>query len=141
MASGALRARDAEDIEDDIRAFSVVELDGLIIGCAALYSLDEHNAELACFATHAEFRTHRASGTYNSAQAGQQRSVGEALLDEIIRRARQSGHERLIVLTTQAEHWFLEHGFDRAGPEALPAERRSAAEGTGRSSRVLVQPL
>ena len=100
--------RDPEKIEAEIEHFIVNERDGMIVGCAALYSLSEHQAELACVAVHEEYRS---SGR------------GDALLHEIEKLARREQTHELFVLTTQTEHWFVERGFRLAAVDALPQNR------------------
>src|SRR5690606_16881080 len=53
---GILVRRSREVLETEINQFTLVERDGMIIGCAALYPLDEHSAELACVAIHPDYR-------------------------------------------------------------------------------------
>ena len=89
----------------EIDRFTVLERDGMIIGCAALYCYpDERVGELACVAVHGEYR--------NSGR-------GDVLLAHMEQRAREQGLEQLFVLTTQTAHWFLERGFRTAGVEWL----------------------
>ncbi len=55
--SGVLVRRSRELLETEIGRFSVVELDGAVIGCAALYCYPkEQMAELACVAVHPDYR-------------------------------------------------------------------------------------
>ena len=54
---GVLVRRSRDLIEREINQFSIVERDGLIIACAALYPFpDEATGELACLAVHPEYR-------------------------------------------------------------------------------------
>lgn len=108
---GILVRRSRELLEMEIDHFTVIERDGTIIGCAALYpSRDAGIGELACLAVHPEYR-----------DTGR----GDQLLQYIERRALREGLEHLIVLTTRTAHWFRERGF-RAGRTAdLPAGRKS----------------
>ncbi len=109
-AEGILVWRSRELLEMEIGNFSVLEYDGAIIGCAALYPFPEENtAELACFAIAPEFRN-----------AGR----GEALLDYMEERAMAKGIGRLFVLTTRTAHWFIERGFAEAGVESLPQAKQ-----------------
>jgi len=45
---GTLVPRPRERIEQEVGQFTVLEHDNVIVGCAALYLLDNENAELAC---------------------------------------------------------------------------------------------
>ena len=48
--------------------------------------------------------------------------------------------KRLVVLTTRAEHWFVERGFTEAGVDELPRQKR-ALYNYQRRSVVLVKRL
>jgi len=110
-ADGTLVKRNRDLLEREIGRFLVLEHDGLVIGCAALYPFPEERAgELACLTVHADYRG-----------AG----AGERLLNEIETRARRHKLKRLFVLTTRAEHWFVERGFVEAGLDALPKQKRA----------------
>lgn len=108
--SGVLVKRSRERLENEIERFIVIERDGMIIGCAALYLYpDDGCAELACVATHQDYR-------------GKNR--GERILDAVRERARAAGIRQLFVLTTVTAHWFLEQGFGEASVAALPAVKK-----------------
>ena len=124
-AQGILVHRPSELLETDIDRFVVVERDGLVLGCAALYSFaEERVGELACLGVHPDFREH---------------GRGEVLLRAIERRARSEGLRRLFVLTTQSVHWFMERGFVPSSPAELPAARGSYDR--RRRSKVLLKTL
>ncbi|WP_100642701.1 amino-acid N-acetyltransferase [Alteromonas facilis] len=108
--SGVLVKRSRERLENEIDHFSVIERDGMIIGCAAIYVYPEDEcAELACVATHRDYR-------------GKNR--GERLLEEVIKYAKFQGIKRLFVLTTVTAHWFLEQGFKPATLDSLPNQKK-----------------
>jgi amino-acid N-acetyltransferase len=109
-ADGTLVKRGRERLERGIANFVVLEHDGALLGCAALYPLPGKSGELACLAVAPEAR-----------DAG----YGEQLLRACEARARQQKIRRLYALTTRAEHWFLEQGFKPASPAALPEERQA----------------
>jgi amino-acid N-acetyltransferase len=109
-ADGTLVKRGRERLEREIANFHVLEHDGVIVGCAAIYPLPERSAELACLAVAPEAR-----------DAGH----GERLLRAGEQRARAQKVRRLFALTTRAAHWFLEQGFKPADPSALPGERQA----------------
>jgi amino-acid N-acetyltransferase len=109
-AKGILVRRSRELLEMEIDRFSVLEYDGLIIGCAALYPFPrEKAAELACMAVHPDYRS-----------AGR----GEALLEYMQVRALGKGFKQLFVLTTRTAHWFLERGFIESGVDKLPKAKQ-----------------
>jgi amino-acid N-acetyltransferase len=125
-ANGTLVRRGRELLECETDRFSVVEYDGMLVGCAALYKFSGDNAaELACLAVTPE---HRRAG------------LGEQLLRRIEQRARDHGLERLFVLTTRTAHWFRERGFEEIGPEALPTQKREFYN-LQRRSKVFVKLL
>ncbi len=96
-ADGTLVKRGRELIEREINDFSVIEHDGVIFGCAALYPFPAENmAEMACLTVNPEV---------------QAQGDGERLLNHIENRARAAGLKKLFVLTTRTAHWFLKRGF------------------------------
>jgi amino-acid N-acetyltransferase len=107
---GTLVKRGRGRLEREIANFLVLEHDGVIVGCAALYPLPERAAELACLAVAPDARD---------------TGYGERLLRACEVRARQLKLRRLFALTTRAAHWFLAQGFKPAEPTALPGERRA----------------
>ncbi len=122
---GVLVHRPRELLERELEQFSVIEHDGILVGCAALYRHSDEEAELACLAVHPE---HREWG------------YGEQLMKRIERRARKAGFKRLFVLTTRTEHWFVERGFRVGGVDDLPAKKRDMYN-YQRRSKVLFKPL
>jgi len=109
-ADGTLVKRNREALEREIGNFMVVEHDGVIRGCAALYPYPEaKSAELACLAVAPETRD---SG------------AGEELIRACEERARAMKIRRLFALTTRAAHWFLEQGFKPGTVSALPEQRQ-----------------
>lgn len=122
---GILVHRPRELLERELDRFSVIEHDGIMVGCAALYRYSDEVAELACVAVHPE---HREWG------------YGEQLLNRVEKRARKAGVKRLFVLTTRTEHWFVERGFRLAEVDELPDEKRQMYN-YKRRSKVLFKPL
>jgi len=125
-AEGTLVKRSRELLEAEIGNFLVVEHDGVIVGCAALYPFkEEKSAEFACLAVAEGYR-----------DAG----YGEDLLKACEERARSLRIRRLFALTTHAAHWFLEQGF-RAGDVAKLPSRRQALYNWKRGSKVFFKRL
>ncbi len=107
---GVLVRRGRELLEMEIDRFAVLEHDGVIIGCAALYPFPQEDAaELACLAIREGYRS-----------AGR----GEMLLRHMEEQAGRQGVRRLFVLTTRTAHWFVERGFAEAGVEQLPKAKQ-----------------
>lgn len=125
-ADGTLVRRSRELLEMEIHHFSLLERDGAIIGCAALYPFpEEHLGELACVAVHPAYR--------NTGRA-------DALLRIIEKQARKQGLNRLFVLTTRTAHWFRERGFEPAEIAHLPV-RKQAMYNFQRRSQVFIKQL
>ncbi|MFN9806122.1 MAG: amino-acid N-acetyltransferase [Betaproteobacteria bacterium] len=125
-ADGTLVKRPREMIEREIGHFTVLEHDGLIFGCAALYPFASAGmGELACLTVHPDYREY---------------GDGERLMKRIEARARAAGLSKLFVLTTQTGHWFLKRGFAAASVDSLPVERQNLYNWQ-RRSQVLVKPL
>ena len=109
-SDGTLVRRGRHQIERDIDHFSVIEHDGVLFGCAALYPYtQERIGEMACLTV---------------APEAQGSGDGERLLKRIEQRARARGLTRIFVLTTRTEHWFLKRGFVKVTVDDLPEDRR-----------------
>ncbi len=123
---GALVRRSRERLEMEIERFAVLERDGAIIGCAALYPFPEERlGELACVAVHPDYRN---------------RGRADALLRFLERQARSQGLRQLFVLSTRAAHWFRERGFDPAEVADLPIGKQ-ALYNWQRRSKVFIKTL
>jgi amino-acid N-acetyltransferase len=110
-ADGTLVKRSREVLEREIGNFFVIDHDGQIVGCAALYPYPKaKSAEFACLAVAPDYR-----------DAG----YGERLLHACEERAKSLRIRRIFALTTRAAHWFLDQGFRAADPAALPDERQA----------------
>ena len=123
---GILVKRTQEQLERDIGHFFVLEGDGNILGCAALYAFPEQKtAELAALAVNAFFR-----------DGGR----GERLLAHAEAKARTLGLRSLFVLSTRTTHWFIERGFAETDPASLP-EKKAALYNYDRRSKVFTKQL
>jgi amino-acid N-acetyltransferase len=123
---GTLVKRDRTEIERDIANYTVIEHDGVIFGCAALYPYPEAGtAEMAAL-------------TISPQVQGQ--GDGERILKRVEQRARGMGLKSLFVLTTRTMHWFIKRGFEQVEAEWLP-EARKRKYNWDRRSQVLVKPL
>lgn len=125
-ADGTLVKRGRELIEREIDYFSVIEHDGVIFGCAALYPFaSEKMAEMACLTVNPDV---------------QAQGDGERLLIHMEKRARLAGFNKLFVLTTRTAHWFLKRGFVHSTVDALPKDRQHMYNWQ-RKSLVLIKNL
>ena len=123
---GTLVKRSRTEIERDVGNYTILEHDGVIFACAALYPYPENrSAEMAAL-------------TVSPDSQGQ--GDGERVLKRIEQRARTMGLDSIFVLTTRTMHWFLKRGFVQADPEQLPEARRRQYN-WDRKSQVLVKKL
>ncbi len=123
---GTLVRRERHEIERDLANYTVIEHDGVIFGCAALYPYPEaQTAEMAALTVSPEV---------------QGQGDGDRLLKRIEQRARALGLGSLFVLTTRTTHWFLRRGFVQVDPDWLP-EARKRKYNWDRRSIVLVKKL
>jgi amino-acid N-acetyltransferase len=123
---GTLVRRERTEMERDIGNYSVIEHDGVIFGCAALYAYPEkRTGEMAAL-------------TVSPSSQGQ--GDGEKILRRIEQRARAQGLDSIFVLTTRTMHWFLKRGFVQSPIEWLP-EARQRKYNVDRKSVVLVKKL
>lgn len=107
---GILVKRSREVLEREIECFTVIERDGMIVACAAFYPYSEdHTGELACVATHPDYR-------------GKNRGI--RLLEAVKEDARLDNIRQIFVLTTVTAHWFQEQGFIETSFEALPESKK-----------------
>ncbi|MFH7043051.1 amino-acid N-acetyltransferase [Paucibacter sp. JuS9] len=123
---GTLVKRDRTEIERDIELYTVIEHDGVIFGCAALYPyVEAKTAEMAAL-------------TVSPAVQGQ--GDGDRILKRVEQRAKAMGLSSIFVLTTRTMHWFIKRGFVQVDPDWLPEERKRKYN-WDRRSQVLVKKL
>lgn len=123
---GILVKRSRELLENEIESFFIVERDGMVIGCAALYPfIADKTGELACLVSHPKYR--RAARADN-------------LVAHVERKARQLGLESIFVLTTQSIHWFRERNFILVDIDQLPAAKKEMYN-LKRNSKVLTKKI
>ena len=123
---GTLVRRSRTEIERDIGHYTVIEHDGIIFGCAALYPYPEaKTAEMAALTVSPQV---------------QSQGDGERILKRVEQRAKAMGLDSLFVLTTRTMHWFIKRGFVVVDPDWLP-EARKRKYNWDRRSQVLVKKL
>ncbi|WP_374666914.1 amino-acid N-acetyltransferase [Acinetobacter sp.] len=127
---GILVYRSRERLENEIEHFAVIERDGTILACAALYPIpaadgELRSAEIACVAVHPSYR---------------KSNRGSQILHYLEDKARALGIQQLFILTTRTAHWFLEQGFEQASVDDLP-NARQALYNYQRNSLVCKKPL
>ncbi|TQR56022.1 amino-acid N-acetyltransferase [Acinetobacter sp. RF14B] len=112
---GILVYRSRERLENEIGQFAVIERDGMILACAALYPIpttgnELRSAEIACVAVDPAYR---------------QSNRGSQILHYLEGKAKALGIQQLFILTTRTAHWFLEHGYEPASVDDLPDARQA----------------
>lgn len=112
---GILVYRSRELLENEIDQFAVIERDGMILACAALYPIptaenELRSAEIACVAVHPSYR---------------KSNRGSQILQYLEEKAKKHQIQQLFILTTRTAHWFLEHGFEKASVDDLPQARQA----------------
>jgi len=99
-----LLAKDTVTLYEAVQEFRVAEIDGAVIGCGALHVLWQDLGEIRTLAIDPEHRGMK---------------IGDRLLAELIRNARELGLQRLFALTFQTG-FFSRHGFREI--EGTPVE-------------------
>lgn len=123
---GTLVKRSRNDIERDIGNYSIIEHDGVIFACAALFPYPEaKTGEMAAVSV---------------SPHSQGQGDGEKLLRRIEHRAKERGLESIFVLTTRAMHWFIKRGFEQVDADWLPDARKKKYN-WDRKSLVFVKKL
>ena len=123
---GTLVKRSRTEIERDVGNYTILEHDGVIFACAALYPYPEaRTAEMAAL-------------TVSPDVQGQ--GDGERVLKRVEQRAKAAGLDSIFVLTTRTMHWFIKRGFVQVDPDWLP-EARKRKYNWDRKSQVLVKKL
>lgn len=131
---GILKPRTREQLKTELPHYTVIDLEGQLLGCALLAPLDRapdgvRCAEVAAFCVAPEFR-----GT----------GRGDTLLDYLEKEAAANGTERLVLLTTRTADWFEQRGFQHAGPAhlsgLLPEPRRAKID-PARNSKLFTKEI
>ena len=123
---GILAKRTREKIESELNDYMVMVRDGTVIACGALHVYPrQHIAELACLVVHEQY---------------QRQDKGEQLFNILIREADDHHLEKIFVLTTQAQHWFIARGFVEGKISELPEDKQRVHD-KQRNSKVLIKSL
>jgi amino-acid N-acetyltransferase len=115
-------------IEKNLGDYFIFEIDKNPVACVALHIYPEHKkGELACLYV-------------NSLHENQ--GIGRKLIQFIENKARETGLNELVTLSTQAFTYFQSKGgFVEGTPDDLPPPRREKYEQSGRNSKVLVKKI
>lgn len=123
-----LLPRTRSEIERQIGAYYVFEVDGNLAGCIALHHFpDEKKAEMACVCVAVKYEN---------------QGIGARLMQYVEEQARQGSAAELFCLSTQTVNYFVKKGHYALGtPDDLPTERRQRYDASGRRSQVLKKSL
>ena len=106
---GVMLDRSRTKLVEEPQRFLVAELDGVIIGCVAIYGeLEEEKLEIGSLVTSPEF---------------QGANVGRQLLQAAEREAERRGANAVFVLTVNAMDWFKDNGYETMNLQDLPSSR------------------
>ncbi|KAF8664277.1 hypothetical protein HU200_054822 [Digitaria exilis] len=124
--AGVLVQRTDAELLEALSSFYVVERDGSIIACAALFPFpEEKSGEVAAIAVSEECRG---------------RGQGDKLLDYIEKVALSLGLEKLFLLTTRTADWFVRRGFSECSIDSIPEQRRKRIN-LSRGSKYYIKQL
>ncbi|HKW30760.1 MAG TPA: amino-acid N-acetyltransferase [Verrucomicrobiae bacterium] len=120
--------RSKASIEKNLTDYFIFEIDKNPVACVALHIYPDHKkGELACLYV-------------NSSHENQ--GIGRKLIQFVENKARETGLNELITLSTQAFTYFQSKGgFAEGTPDDLPPARREKYEQSGRNSKILVKKL
>ena len=125
---GILLSRTPEEIAEQIASFRVSELDGEVVGIAALRDYGDGIGELRSLAV---------------SDTVQGRGLGEMLVRAIVKDARDAGIGRLYVLTANPGYFEL-HGYEEIAwedvPEVLDADRASGIARRRWNTAMVLEP-
>jgi len=126
--SDELVKRTRTTIEKSLGDYFIFEIDKNPVACVALHSYAEHGkGELASLYVNA---SHENQG------------IGRKLIQFVENKARETGLNELITLSTQAFTYFQSKGgFAEGSPDDLPPARREKYDQSGRNSKVLLKKL
>jgi amino-acid N-acetyltransferase len=101
---GKMLFKSYAQLYEDLRDFGVYEMDGQIVGCAALTIIWADLAEIRSLAVEDEYRG---------------KGIGTALVEWTIEEGRRLGIRRLMALTYE-QAFFAKLGFDVVAKDSLP---------------------
>ena len=119
--------RDYAAVAEKIDDYSVMEIDGNVVGSVALYRYsDEKTAEIACLYVK---QSHEGLG------------YASELVIHAESQAKQAGIASVFALTNRAAEFFQQLGYTEQPSDHIPAERHHQLHTSGRDSRVFGKEL
>ncbi|MDQ8205571.1 amino-acid N-acetyltransferase [Pelagicoccus sp. SDUM812003] len=129
VAKDELIFRSMQTIETKIDNFYVYEVDGNIMACVLLDTMegDPTMREISSLFVHPLY---------------QRRGIGHKLVRFACHRAEEEGAKRVIAFSTQSHAFFKGvSGFEETTPDVLPPARRAAYEANQRKSKILLKQV
>jgi amino-acid N-acetyltransferase len=128
VEAGELIPRTRTEIEKNLADYYIFEIDRNPVACVALHVYAaQHKGELASLYV---------------APSYENQGIGRKLIQFVENKARDSGLNELITLSTQTFTYFQSKGgFSEAGPDELPPDRREKYDHSRRNSKILVKKL
>lgn len=116
------------DIEKNLSDYSVMDIDGNVVGCVALHRYpDSDTSELACLYVK---------------QAHEGMGYGAELVQYVEQRAAELGLASIFSLTNRAAHFFQDRmRYQEIQPDEIPRARHQQLLASGRDSRVFRKKL
>ncbi|MEO0444997.1 MAG: GNAT family N-acetyltransferase [Verrucomicrobiota bacterium] len=129
VEDGQLRERSVRELEDRFEDYFVLELDGNVLGCAALHVYEE-----AALGEVAAVFVHPGYGG---------RGYGTSLIGKLIEEGKRAGLQSLFAYSTQAVEFFSEQmGFEEVeDADWIPRSRSEEQRKSGRNARLFRLPL
>ena len=119
--------RDFAAVAEKIEDYSVMEIDGNVVGSVALYRYsDEKTAEIACLYVK---QSHEGLG------------YASELVIHAESQAKQAGIASVFALTNRAAEFFQQLGYTEQPSDHIPADRHQQLLASGRGSRVFGKEL
>ena len=119
--------RDFAAVAEKIEDYSVMEIDGNVVGSVALYRYsDDKTAEIACLYVK---QSHEGLG------------YASELVIHAESQAKQAGVPHVFALTNRAAEFFQQLGYTEQPSDYIPSDRHQQLQASGRDSRVFGKEL
>lgn len=118
--------RSYEQISEALEDYAVMEVDGHVVGCVALYTYDDLG-EIGCLYVK---QTHEGTG------------YGADLVSFMEIRAKERGMRSVFALTNRAAKFFTQQmGYNEFAVDSIPIERLRELHESGRNSQAFIKDL
>ncbi|MDR2578103.1 MAG: amino-acid N-acetyltransferase [Chitinispirillales bacterium] len=125
IEEGALVARTAGELTENLDDYAVYEVDGTLHACGALHVFPDKQGEIAAIVVDKAYAS---------------RGIGKKMIYYLIEQATKTGLKSVFVLTTQTSDWFQQLGFIESNVNELPEQKREKYNKC-RNSLILKYPI